>query len=306
MRHLDIQSLRYFIKAAEYLNFTKAAQEFYIAQPAMSQQIIKIEKELGFKLFDRSNKNLSLTLVGSVFLEEAISIVEKYDQAFIKCKIVDEGYVGKLDVAFNSQYVRSYLPNIIHRFNEKYSKIKLNIRASTSTYSSPELEQGLADIYFTHNHDLEKKYNYVTETLCKNYMIFAINANHPFASREVIYPFDLIDETLIILSEKTMPTNYNRILMALASNGYHPKKIEQAIDFDTMMLMVEAGLGYAIVPSNVKSLQPKLIKYYPIEDIGDQFIHEISAVYLKSNNNKFIDYFIATCKEFLSSADYCT
>ncbi|HCW54038.1 MAG TPA: LysR family transcriptional regulator, partial [Clostridium sp.] len=91
---MQINKLYYFVCVAKYLNFTKAAEECHLAQPAISQQINSLENELGFKLFNRSSRNVSLTDSGKVFYESVKSIIDDYNEAIRKAESVACGYKG--------------------------------------------------------------------------------------------------------------------------------------------------------------------------------------------------------------------
>lgn len=102
---MDIRQLRYFITVAEHLNFTKAANQLYVAQSAISQQIADLEDQVGVKLFIRNKRSVKLTPAGSVFLKEAIEIVEKTSGAIEKAKQTDEGIIGSLSIGFLAVHV---------------------------------------------------------------------------------------------------------------------------------------------------------------------------------------------------------
>ncbi len=92
---MDIQKLKYFISAAENLNFTKAAKDCFITQTAMSQLIANMEKELGFKLFLRNNRNMSLTAAGQTFYDQMKIMVASYENTVYHCQQISLGGGGK-------------------------------------------------------------------------------------------------------------------------------------------------------------------------------------------------------------------
>src|SRR5687768_209756 len=99
---MDIRPLRYFISVAEHLNFTEAAKQLYVAQPAVSQQIAFLEKKLGVKLFHRNKHSVQLTNAGSIFLKDAIQLLKKLDESIENARQAEAGLIGTLNIGLLS------------------------------------------------------------------------------------------------------------------------------------------------------------------------------------------------------------
>src|SRR5690625_1909395 len=97
---MELRHLKYFISVAEHLNFSKAAKELYISQSAISQQISKLEKDIGLVLFERDKRNVHLTNAGKTLLKEAHEIILKSEQAIENAKKAEQGILGKLKIGF--------------------------------------------------------------------------------------------------------------------------------------------------------------------------------------------------------------
>ena len=109
---------------------------------------------------------------------------------------------------------------------------------------------------------------------------------------------DLENETIFMVREKLTPKNYDRMEGDFKFLDFTPKKIEQVQNFDTMLLMVEAGAGIAFVPSYIKNNASSKLMFYPVKPEGQHFTHKIAAIYLKSFNNELITLFLQTAKSF--------
>ncbi|NTW72573.1 MAG: LysR family transcriptional regulator [Eubacteriaceae bacterium] len=295
---MDIQRMRYFISAAKHMNFTKAAEEFFIAQSAMSQQIQKLENQLEVKLFTRKNKSIVLTTEGTLFLEDAQIIVEKYEHALERLKSVQKGYTGILNIAFDGQYERVFLPSLVHEFNAHYPNIQLKFHHCPQNRVSLELEQGTSDLVYTYPYEFKNSSVFETENLFCDTISVAMNILHPLANQDNISIKDLKDETIVMVKEDDSPKNYDRMKKDFEAYGFFPKNIEQVQSFDTMLLMVEAAAGIAFVPSYIKKNASPNLKFYSIDMDKEHFTHQVAAIYLKTNDNEFIKLFISTAKEY--------
>lgn len=120
---MNINQLKYFISVAEYRSFTKAANQFYISQTAITQQIQALEESMGVTLIDRSRRPIMLTPAGNVFLNEARAILERMDMAVSRVRDASTGLVGTLRIGYTKGYERSNLSNLLRAFirNTEYS-----------------------------------------------------------------------------------------------------------------------------------------------------------------------------------------
>lgn len=150
-----INKLVYFISVAENLNFTKAAQECHLAQPAISQQINSLEHEIGFQLFIRTSKNVVLTEAGKVFYEEVKKIIEGYKTAVKKAESVAYGFEGMITIGICGGTEEVFLPQILKVFKEMYPLIGFEFRRAAFNDISKQLENKIYDIVFTWPYDLE-------------------------------------------------------------------------------------------------------------------------------------------------------
>lgn len=122
---MDTQKLIYFIAAVKHLNFTKAANECHIAQTAMSRYISSLERELGFQLFYRDNRNVSLTAAGESFYQEAVLLTEGLERAAAQARLIANGYEGVLRIGFGPSAERELVVSSMEQFVQRYPKVEL-------------------------------------------------------------------------------------------------------------------------------------------------------------------------------------
>ena len=119
----NINQIKYFIAVAEYKSFTKAANQYYISQTAITQQIRTLEEHMGVRLIDRTKRPIALTPAGNVFLNEAKAILERMNTAVSKVRDASTGLVGTLRIGYTKGYERSNLSNILRFFHLEFPNI---------------------------------------------------------------------------------------------------------------------------------------------------------------------------------------
>ena len=146
---MNRNQLRYFVAAAEHRSFTKAAEQYYISQTAVTQQIQQLEQSLGCELFDRSTRPVSLTSAGSAFLQDAKAILERMSRAQERVHDAATGLTGTLRVGYVRGYERSDLSTLMRHFHQKNSNVLISFyRCSTDVLAAGLLHQEY-DIVFT-------------------------------------------------------------------------------------------------------------------------------------------------------------
>ena len=146
---MNRNQLRYFVSAAEHRSFTKAAEQYYISQTAVTQQIQQLEQTLGCELFDRSTRPVSLTSAGKSFLLDAKAILERMSRAQERVHDAATGLTGTLRVGYVRGYERSDLSVLMRHFHQKNGNVLISFyRCSTDVLAAGLLHQEY-DIVFT-------------------------------------------------------------------------------------------------------------------------------------------------------------
>lgn len=299
---MNIQRLRYFIRVAEHRNFSKAAEDFYIAQSAMSQQIQRLEQELDATLFQRNAKETVLTKAGCIFLEDAKKIVALYDEALIRLQKQKQQQRFRLNISYLGLYERAILPDLLHVFSEKHPNIELNLYGSAGQRLELDLEQGRTDIAIGFPYEFankKKKYDFCI--LDTDDISIALSINHPLSNKDSLHLDDLLQETIYMVSRMDSPKNFERLESDLDSIHFHPKRIASVESFDALLLMVESGAGAAFVPSNVVKINSLNLKLFPLKNWGVHFEHLVAAIFRKNHNNPSITLFLNEAMTFFSS-----
>ena len=146
---MNQNQLKYFVAAAETSSFTKAAEQFYISQTAITQQIRQLESSLGCVLFDRSTRPVTLTPAGKMFLLEAKAILERMSQAARRVHDASVGLSGSLRVGYLRGYERSDLSVLMQRFHQRNSNVLITFYRCSTDVLAAGLLHHVYDIIFT-------------------------------------------------------------------------------------------------------------------------------------------------------------
>ncbi|WP_123039630.1 LysR family transcriptional regulator [Cohnella candidum] len=289
---LDLRQLRYFIKVAEHLSFTEAANQLFVAQSAISQQIADLEDKIGTKLFVRSKRSVQLTPAGAVFLKEAEQIVTKSAEAVVKARQAESGTIGSLAVGFLAPHVRTFLPELIRRFRAKYPKIELSLNHFPIRMLKEALENGDLDVGFTAPAGLSRIDGIRTKIIRRAPYRVVLPCDHPLANRAALNLSELADEPFIIYNRQDNHVgSFHYIVQLCEKSGFTPKIASQPRFVDTVMILVEAGLGIAILPKDFEMSASSSLRFVEIEDSEDGSF-ELAVAWKKGNLNPSIPLFL--------------
>lgn len=186
---LDFRALRYFVAVAEELHFTRAAERLYIAQPALSEQIRRLERELGVELLRRTTRRVELTPAGEAFLARARRILDEADQALAEAARAARGETGTLRVSTGATTGVELVPEILRAFREQRPEVTLELRQSDWEDYSGGLRSDAVDAAFVW---LPLELPHVP--LLSEPRVVALEAGHPLAAQERLSAEQLADE----------------------------------------------------------------------------------------------------------------
>jgi len=196
---MEIYQLQYFIKTAEVLHFTKAAELCFVTQSGLSQQIKKLEEELGMPLFKRIGKKVQLTEAGSVFLIHAKKVVENVENGKQAIEDLNEMIGGELRIGVTYIFGLLILP-VVNAFAKKYQNLKIIVEYGTTEVLEQKLLDNELDLVFViSSHEIEMPIQKVP--LFTSNMVMVVSKNHALAHLDKI-AFKKIEEIPLILPGK--------------------------------------------------------------------------------------------------------
>ncbi len=261
---VELRHLHYFITVAEELNFSRAADRLHMAQPPLSQQIRQLEEELGFQLFHRTKRRVQLTAAGQTFLIEVHQVLQSLDQAIQTGRQVSRGEVGQLAIGFVSSAAYNILPPILQTFRRQFPNVTLELRELTTREQLQALVAGKLDIGFARPPVEEPAL--ATTVIFREPLMIALPASHPLSKQDTVAVRSLANEPFILFPRAVAPGLYDPIIRLCLEAGFNPQVVQEAIQMQTIVSLVAAEMGVAIVPLSLQNLQRQGVLYKPLAE----------------------------------------
>lgn len=235
-----------------------------MAQPPLSQQIRNLESELGVALFTRRKKKVELTHAGRVFLGEARKILARAEQAAEKARRADRGEIGPLVIGCGPMAVSSVLPRALPEYRAQFPEVDLILHESLSAGILESLKSGKVDVGLLlppFDSELLEK-----EAVVNVPLMAALPRQHRLARRRRIRLNQLGNEKLIVVSRLHGHGYYECVVSFCTKAGFTPSVIQEATQIPTLLVMVAAGYGVALVPEMVKVCAPENVVLVSLEE----------------------------------------
>lgn len=259
---MDIRKMRYFITVAEELNFSRAAERLMMAQPPLSQEIRKLEEELGVQLFHRTKRMVELTDAGKIFLEGARQTLLQVDRTIKETQLADEGKIGHLIIGFVDS--TETVIDILKKFRERFPRIQLILREMTTDQQIKALYEKQIHIGF-----IRSKQNneiLVSEVCSEECLKLVLHEEHSLVSLRNISIKSLVDEPFILFPRHFGTNFYDLIISYFWEHGVSLNIVQEAIQMQTIVNLVAAGMGNSVVPSSVESYKKSGVMYKDIQE----------------------------------------
>jgi LysR family hydrogen peroxide-inducible transcriptional activator len=240
---MDLGQLRYFSKIVEHRSFTRAAQDCSVSQPALSQQIAKLEKELGQPLFERQGRSIRLTPAGQVLQSQAEKILQLVDDA--KRQITDDGETGRICLSAIPTVAPYLLPIILKDVGEQFSQASFVVNEDTTDHLLKRCAAGDVDVGIV---ALPAAAKYLTiEPLFTEELLLALPAAHPLATKNRITSKDISKEDFVLLGDShsladTIETFCNR-------KNFQPVSTSRVEQISTVQHLIALGHGLSFIPA---------------------------------------------------------
>lgn len=184
---------------AQRLNFTQAADDLFMAQPALSRLISALEKELDLQLFYRNSRSVALTPAGTVFFKKCPKILDEYRGSVVAARLAQEGYRGSLTLGIMRDTFEPKLPTLYQRFRTAYPHVSLLIRGYSHSSLLSALERGEVDAILNYM-PMPSGQESPSILLHKNHQCIITALDHPLASRGSIRMEEVKDEPFVVMA----------------------------------------------------------------------------------------------------------
>jgi len=293
---MDFRHIQQFIVLAETLNFRRAAEKLHMAQPPLSVSIRKLEQELGVTLFDRGKEGVKLTKSGEAALEEAQKALFHANQFKLAAQAASTGVGGRLRIGFVGSATHEVLPKLIARFRRAFAGIELDLREATSIQIMDELEQEQMDVGVVRI-PVSSGSGIRLTTLQTETFVLAVARSHPLADQSNVKLKDLAEEEFILYAGSDAPGLRMAALHACQLRGFMPKVVQEAIQVQTVLSLVEANMGVALVPSISKRFVSRSVVYKTLIDFPASASIGISLAWKESTQSQAVRNFIEVANQ---------
>ncbi len=296
---MNRNQLKYFVAAAESRSFTKAAEQFYISQTAVTQQMQLLEEALGCTLFDRSTRPISLTPAGKIFLSEAKTILDSMSRAAERVHDASTGLTGTLRVGFVRGYERSDLSVLMRGFHLQNQNALISFYRCSTDVLAAGLAQQEYDVIFTWDSTNLKAQDGIEYLKVESaQLVIALYTGHPLAGRRRLSRAELRGETILYMSPDASNDSYgDAFFMQLYKEaGYKPNILFRSCDAECILMMVAAEEGISILPDYFtdKLYDADNLVFVPL--VGEDEREEIIAAWQSSNSNPVLTQFLSVLK----------
>jgi DNA-binding transcriptional LysR family regulator len=256
--------------------FNRAAHRLHVAQPSLSVQIRLLEEEVGARLFERDKHHVFLTQAGKQFQQHARSILSLAETAKIEARCAEAGELGTLNVGYSaSAMFSSLLPTAIRRFRQQYSHVVLTLHDRPSLEQLHGLLDRTLDLGILRKPEIRIPAGIEISEWYRAPLVVAIQDDHALARRPSLSLGQLKGEPFVMYPRDAGTGLYWQILDMCAHAGFRPRVASEVLEPSTIISLVAAGVGVAIIPDGIQCIQFKGATYKPLTDIS-----AFSALYL--------------------------
>ena len=259
---MELRHLRYFTAVVECKGYREASRQLHIAQPSISEAVSDLEDELGLKLFSRAHRNARVTPEGEIFYEDAVRILQQAETAILTAKRAAEGKIGRLSIGFIGSATLSFLPDLIRRYKLEYPNVKLALHDLYPAEPDKACDRGEIDIAITRTLSLERSKNRQSRVLLRDPLVAVVPRSRKLKLKsKKIRLADLAKERFILFHRQGAPGVFDTIVGACRSQGFSPQVENEPNSMQTILSLVEAEEGVAIVPASISNLRSNGVQF---------------------------------------------
>jgi DNA-binding transcriptional LysR family regulator len=263
---MELRQLSQFVAVAELLSFRRAAERLHMAQPPLSVAIRKLEDELGAELFERRGRSIRLTAAGDEALRIARRVLAEADELRQATRKAERGESGRVRVGFVGSATYALLPRLLPAFRARYPDIELVLQESNNLGLISQVENETLDlglVRFPTGHASLLQYALIE----RDRFQAVLPLGHPLTAQATVTLKALAACPLIDYASTRVPGLHAMVMLAFQHAGLSPRVAQEATQVQTVISLVESGLGVALVPSVSARLASRSVVFRPIHGL---------------------------------------
>jgi DNA-binding transcriptional LysR family regulator len=292
---MDIRRLQSFQVLARELHFGRAAATLHITQPALSQQIKLLEREIGTELFVRGSHGVTLTPAGRVLLSSGERLLREVDLVTESVKAAAAGQTGLLRVQYTRSWPDAGSHDLVHAFNREYPHVTVQADTGWTQHNIERLREGMTDVAFVRT-PLINAPGINVLPIREDPLVVALPINHPLSRKVVLEPRDIHSQGVILWPRAQGPGYYDSIIGQVWGD-MRPKIAIEEPDDEHILTAVASGMGIGLIGAHrAVKLCPKdvVIRHFS----EPQPVTQLAIAWNADDTNPVMNRFIAVAKEF--------
>lgn len=279
---LEFSQLRCFVAVADELHFGRAAERLHMTQPPLSRQIQLLEREVGVALLDRTSRSVRLTQAGRTFLPEARRILRIAEVATLSAKRVARGEGGSVTVAFTAGSGYSFLPTVLKLAKAELPEIDIVLKEMATADQMEALHSNRIDVGLIRL-PIDRR---GVEVVCilQEPLLLALPPEHTLRKKAAISLDDLNQQPLVMYAPTENRYFYDLVVDVLRLSDVVPNYVQFVSQAHTMLALVRAGMGLALVPAGARKLFMQELLFRELSP-GPKRLAELHMVWRKNQDN---------------------
>ncbi|MDD9878562.1 MAG: LysR family transcriptional regulator [Magnetovibrio sp.] len=297
----DVRQLERFVAVAEERNFRRAAARLHVSQPPLSDSIRQLEREIGAPLLIRDRRRVELTKAGEVFLDRAELILAQLDEAVQLAQAVAEGLSGQIAVGFFPTATYELLPLILKRYRAKFPDVRVRLVELTTPEQPAALEQKRIDVGLFMAPTVGRA-GIAHESIHREPLLVALPDGHALAGRKRVDLGQLRAEPFIFIPPRWGTGYQARVSKACLDAGFTPNIIEEVEHLHTMVGLVGAGMGVALIARSVSRFRPPGVVFRELKDPSELLYVEFGLAWREDAPSAAVEAFRETARAVAAAA----
>jgi DNA-binding transcriptional LysR family regulator len=276
---MDLRHLRHFVAVAEELHFARAAKKLGMAQPPLSQSIMRLEESLGTRLLDRDSRRVRLTPAGAALLGEAREVLARASLAERTVRRVASGEIARLRIGFVPMSAMRILPQAMIRFQRRWPNVEVRLYERTSQAQIDGVREGTLEVGIV-VHDAASTKGLEVRVIERYSYVAVIPAGWALAKQKSVRLAELAGQPLIMFPQQMRDRFFQPFSAACRRAGFVPRVAQKIVQPYTMFNLVANGLGVGIVQDTASSLRISGVAFVPIRDLPEFSLDEVAVIWM--------------------------
>lgn len=271
---IETRLLRQFIAVAEELNFRRAAERLHMAQPPLSQAILRLEEVLGYPVFERTNRKVALTPAGGTFLVTARQVLASLEEGVAATRRVAQGIEGHLRLSFIHITPYAHVLAALRAFRAASPAVQFTLREASTQQQVEWLERGDIDIALLRAPGRSTP-GLRFERLSGEDIVIALPLNHRCAGLTRVDLAELAGDDFVASPRELGQGFHDQLASLCLHAGFVPRVVQQARRLQTVLGLVAAGFGVALLPASLAACAPAGVVMLPLASGAPEALRQL-------------------------------